>query len=91
MLGNLWFGNTRGLHTTDADKFQSYVQCMKYLKIDIIGVAETHLINNPKLDVTGYKWFGYCHRNMHHKAHAGLGVEFLASDNILKRFPCEDS
>ena len=64
---------------------------------DILGVAETHLIQDSTLDLDGYRWFGFNRQNIHCRARLGSGgVGFLVKNEMLNCFnvsvleqPCE--
>ena len=46
---------------------------ISYLDLDIIGMAETHLMNDKLLEIDGYSWFGNNRKYIHIKAKKGLG------------------
>ncbi len=33
-------------------------RCIDLCKLDIVGVAETHLLRDEQLKIEGYEWFG---------------------------------
>ena len=43
--------------------FKVRLSCLNYINIDMLAVAETHLMGNDKLGVAGYTWFGQNRRN----------------------------
>lgn len=61
--------------------------CVKHLDIDIIGIAETHLIDDKQLDIHGYKWYGNNRKQLHVRARTGSGgVGFLVKTFLLDTF-----
>ena len=40
---------------------------------DILGIAETHLLNDTVLDLDGYRWFGHNRAIKHKRAKTGSG------------------
>ena len=40
------------------ENFRLRQECLNSCDLDIIGIAETHLYNNPKIELDGYVWFG---------------------------------
>ena len=61
--------------------------CVKYLDLDIIGIAETHLTGSDVLKVEEYRWFGSNRQNIHVRARAGSGgVGFLIHNDLCSVF-----
>ena len=57
------------------------------LNFDIIGIAETHLLNNDCITLNDYSWFGNNRKFIHRNArHGSGGVGFLVHDRILNDF-----
>ena len=57
------------------------------MNLDIVGIAESHLVNNNVLDFKNYKWIGHYRSNIHINAWSGSGgVGFLINYNLLKSF-----
>lgn len=55
--------------------------------MDIIGVAETHLLNNVELEFEHFKWFGHNRQNIHINARTGSGgVGFMVRNSVLCDF-----
>ena len=42
----------------ETDNFILRKEILTYLDLDIIGIAETHLMNGKLLEIDGYSWFG---------------------------------
>lgn len=55
------------------DKWKTRCECLQYLDLDILGVAETHLTGRETLDVPGYVWFGHNRQDIHVNAVGGSG------------------
>ena len=61
--------------------------CLKVADLQIIGLAETHLVGNEKIDFDGYQWFGKNRKSLHVNAKVGSGgVGFLIRDDIMNNF-----
>ena len=70
-----------------SDNFTLRSEAMKFLNLDIIGVAETHLKNNECLEFEGYRWFGHNRTELHRNAWSGSGgVGFLVKQELLNSF-----
>ena len=53
------------------------------LNFDIIGIAETHLVDDEKIQLPGYTWYGQ-NRKKHIKAKKGSGgVGFFVKNALL--------
>ena len=57
------------------------------LNTDIISICETHLRNDEKLTISGYRWIGHNRKNISPTALRGSGgVGFLIKLSILDQF-----
>ena len=57
------------------------------MNFDIVGIAETHLINKQELELRNYVWYGHNRRNIHFRAKVGSGgVGFLIKKTLLNDF-----
>ncbi len=56
---------------------------------DIIGIAETHLINRDKLSVHGYVWKGQNRKDVNARIGSGE-VGFLIKRSVLDQFDIHD-
>ncbi len=80
------FWNVRGLGV-NSDKTESIVDCLQWLNLDILGIAETHLSPSDKIDIKGYNWFNHPRKHKHRYAKSSSGgVGFLIKDEMLKCF-----
>ncbi len=62
-------------------------ECVLSSDIDIIGIAETHLVLNKVVTVNGYSWFGHNRKSIHVKAKCGSGgVGFLVKNELCEQF-----
>lgn len=77
-----------------SENYQLRKDCVNDLELDIIGLAETHLIGNSNINVEGYSWFGQNRRSLHFRARKGSGgVGFLIKNTLFKTFDiriCDD-
>ena len=48
-------------------------QRMRQLKLDIIALAETHLIGDSNIILDNFKWYGQNRLNLHRNAKCGSG------------------
>ena len=56
------------------------------MKLDLIGLAETHLIGNRKVKMSGYTWFGQNRTSLYVRAKKGSGgVGFLVRNGLLNQ------
>ena len=63
---------------------------MEQLNLDILGIAETHLVDGKGIKLNGYTWVGNNRKLIHKRAKTGSGgVGFLIKDNILQNFNVE--
>ena len=80
------FWNINGWGKDNA-KNEFKMQCMRKLNLDIIALAETHLIGDSKVILDDFKWFGQNRRNLHRNAKCGSGgVGILVRNDLLKYF-----
>ena len=57
------------------------------MKLDLIGLAVTHLIGNSKVKMSGYAWFGQNRTSLHFRAKKGSGgVGFLVRNSLFNQF-----
>ena len=80
------FWNVNGFNIDkQSDNFLTRDTIVNHLDLDIIGIAETHLIDNNVINCKNYKWFGHNRTNIHVNAWAGSGgVGFLIKYNLLE-------
>ena len=53
----------------------------------IYAILETHLINDEKLVIDGYEWYGHNRRDISTKAWSGSGgVGFLVKKELLQKY-----
>ena len=75
------------MSSSDPDKLQSRIQCIKFLDLDIIGVAETHLLDDEELNISGYSWYGHCRKTRHFRCPGGSGgVGFMIKNEVKTDF-----
>lgn len=82
------FWNVRGWNSNaDSDNSILRTSCVLDSNCDILGVAETHLLNNDILNIDGFRWFGLNRKHVHKNAKTGSGgVGFLIKDDIYNEF-----
>jgi hypothetical protein len=51
--------------------------------LDIIGIAETHLLRNNTLSVPGYSWYGGNRTNIHVRSKKGSGGVGVLIKHVL--------
>ena len=57
------------------------------MNLDVIGLAETHLVGTDIIEVDGYTWFGRNRKMLHKNAKKGSGgIGFLIKDNIIRDY-----
>ena len=62
-------------------------KCVLFQDLDLIGIAETHLLNESTLDLPGFVWYGHNRTNIHVKAKRDSdGVGFFIKHNILNAY-----
>ena len=55
--------------------------------LHIVGIAETHLVNDSVINVDNYEWFGNNRKHIHIHAKAGSGgVGILVKKDVLSTF-----
>ena len=60
---------------------------MQKLKLDSLGIAETHLTGNNTIEIDGFKWVGNNRKKQHTRAKTGSGwVGFLIKDCFYDAF-----
>ena len=65
-------------------------ECLDSLNLDIIGVAESHLLGQNSLEIDGYKWFGNNRKSVHTKARKGSGgVGIFVKSELFEHFRIE--
>ena len=57
----------------DSENYQVRQRCVELCNIDIIGIAESHLISDEQLIIDGYSWFGHNRSGLHKRAKTGSG------------------
>ena len=55
-------------HTKDKDSFTLRETLVRHLDVDILGISETHLLNDQVLSLDGFTWFGNNRKGLHRKA-----------------------
>ena len=64
--------------------------CIKALNLEIVGIAETHLLDNNTISVEGFRWYGQNRTSIHVHARTGSGgVGFLVKESLLEIFNVE--
>ena len=64
--------------------------CLETLELEIIGLAETHLIKDNVLNINGYSWYGNNRKSLHRNAKCGSGgVGFLIDNKFGKDYNIE--
>ena len=80
---------------SNSDNYFIKTSVLEHLKLNLIGLAETHLIGNSKVKMSGYTWFGQNMTSLHFRAKKGsCGVGFLVRNSHFNQFyinVCEDS
>ena len=56
-----------------SDGHISKEKCILKTECDIIGIAETHLINNETMNIDGFTWVGQNRASLHKNARTGSG------------------
>ena len=68
---------------------------LNHFELDLIGLAETHLIGNSKVEIPGYTWFGQNRKSLHFRTRKGSGgVGFLVKNSLFDQYDihvCDDS
>jgi len=55
--------------------------------LHIVGIAETHLVNDSVINVDNYEWFGNNRKHIHIRAKTGSGgVGILVKKDVLSTF-----
>ena len=82
------FWNGRGWNSnTDSDNHFLRASCVNELSLDILGIAETHLVTDKTIELEGYKWFGNNRKVIHVRARTGSGgVDFFMKNELLNMF-----
>ena len=71
----------------DTDSFMLRKELLNHLDLDIIGIADTHLLNTQVIEIDGYSWFGNNRSNIHIRAKKGSGgVGFLVKNDIMGQY-----
>ena len=72
------------------DKHLIRSKCIQEEKIDLIGIAESHLKGNSEISVDGFKWYGHNRTVLHKRAVNGSGgVGFLVNRDLLASYNLE--
>ena len=67
----------------NSDKNKLISDCIRYLDLHIIGITESHLINNKIIDIENYKWFGNNRNQINTRAKTGSGgVGLLVKNDV---------
>ena len=45
-------------HKSDSDSYKLREDIIIHVNFDILGVAETHLLDDKILQIDGYQWYG---------------------------------
>lgn len=71
----------------NSDNYNLRAACAISSDCDIIGLAETHLLNDDVLSLDNYRFYGLNRTHIHVNARKGSGgVGFLIKENILQEF-----
>ena len=71
----------------DTDSFMLKEELLNHLDLDIIGIAESHLLNTQVIEIVGYSWFGNNRSNIHIRAKTRSGdVGFLVKNDIMGQY-----
>ena len=77
----------RGLGCVGSDKLKSRIECINIAKLNIIGIAETHLKHGDEVESDDYLWFGQNRRDKRKGAWSGSGgVGFFVDKQIAENF-----
>lgn len=72
---------------SDCDNYILRESCLLKCDLDILGIAETHLLHDNVLQVEGYKWFGLNRTIIHKRAKLGSGgIGFLVKNQLFNVF-----
>ena len=65
-------------------------ECLEALELDIIGIAETHLLKNNYINIEGFKWYGNNRKQIHRRAPKGSGgVGIFVKNTLFEQFNVE--
>ena len=71
----------------NTDSFFLRKEILNHLNLDIICIAETHLLSTQIIEIEGYSWFGNNRNTIHIRAKKGCGgVGFLVKNHIMEQF-----
>lgn len=79
------FWNTNGWSKDpQSNNYRIRKAVMDFSCLDVVGIAESHLVGDNELNVPGYVWLGQNRKKLHIRAKGGSGgVGFLISENLL--------
>ena len=80
--------NVRGWNIDcDSDNYLLRESCLLKCDLDILGIAETHLLQDSVLDLKDYHWFGLNRTIIHKRAKLGSGgIGFLVKKQLFNDF-----
>jgi exonuclease III len=71
----------------NSDKNALLESCQSGQDLHIVGIAETHLVNDSVINVDNYEWFGNNRKHIHIRTKAGSGgVGILVKKDVLSTF-----
>ena len=72
---------------SNSENFKLRQNCLEFLGLDIIGVAETKLRHDDKIVLHGYQFFGQNRKNTHVRARSGSGgIGLFVKDSIIQQY-----
>lgn len=82
------FWNINGWsRNANSDKNALLESCINSQDLHIVGIAETHLVNDSVINVDNYEWFGNNRKHIHIRAKTGSGgVGILVKKDLLSTF-----
>jgi hypothetical protein len=73
--------------TNSSDNHFIRSSCVNHLNLDIVGIAETHLMKNNVICMDGYRWFGQNRKALHVRAKTGSGgIGILVTETLFSAF-----
>ena len=67
-----WNVNCISYKEVDTRVFNTKVDIINSLDVDIIGLCETYLVHDQVLDIPGYQWFGQNRTEVNNTARRGI-------------------
>ena len=79
----------------NSDGYNIKTECIMSLNLDMVGLADSHLVNKKEMNFEGYTWFGQNRTGLHCKARRGSGgIGLLIKNSLFNTFDiqtCDDS